>query len=172
MSVASAQQAAYGDGMTNTNQLRPNRYAGRCNGCGQHVEAMTGVLLGRMVGGSRRWVVRHRDGDCYACPAPRVLEEDHPCQVHGPGDDECLGSRCVTGRRPAVLSPFDLGIPSRQAFDADRRSSMYREACRLFRIEDGMRYIPFLDRQTDWGDVSEMMMHAQDAWLDAQDGRD
>lgn len=28
----------------------------------------------------------------------REQEEDHPCLVHGPGDDECLGPRCITGK--------------------------------------------------------------------------
>lgn len=84
---------------TATTTEKPNRFAGSCETCGNTVPANEGILIGRMVGGSRRWLVRHHYGECNI--APRRDAETHRCLVHGPGDDECLGDRCLTGERLA-----------------------------------------------------------------------
>lgn len=86
---------------TTTKATVPNRYDADCNACGGRVLAGTGIIAGRMVGGSRRWLVRHTDAACTPPTNRPVRPEDWPCMVHGPGDDECLGDRCLTAERMA-----------------------------------------------------------------------
>jgi hypothetical protein len=72
---------------------RANKYVGTCDKCGATVPAGAG----RLTFDRGRWLVSHVD----RCPTriARVLPEDWPCQVHGPGDDECKGDRCVGADR-------------------------------------------------------------------------
>lgn len=78
--------------MTTTTNTRTNRFAAPCNSCGSTVQPGAGILIGRMVGGRRQWLVRHLNAE--ACVRP-VRRQTCSGDVHGPGDDECLGARCV-----------------------------------------------------------------------------
>lgn len=89
---------------------RPNQYAGDCNRCGAPVAAGAGILLGKMIGGSGRWLVAHTE-----CPKPITTADElldwiggeasdgWPCEIHGAGDDECVmgrrGKSCITTPR-------------------------------------------------------------------------
>jgi hypothetical protein len=48
-----------------------------------------------------------------------------------------------------------------------RRAIMAEEAERML----DPKYVPYLDRNTDWGDANEMAMHAMEAWADREESR-
>lgn len=59
------------------NTIRPNKYAGKCEDCGQRVDAMAGSLTS----GPRGWEVRHANGCppvAATTPIPRPFTADVP----------------------------------------------------------------------------------------------
>lgn len=96
--------------MTNTTTTaKTNRYPTSCNRCNDRLEPGEGVFIGRMVGGTRRWLYECPEGTCdTARLRPRRDAETHRCLVHGPADDECLGDRCLTGDHLARLRTLPI----------------------------------------------------------------
>jgi hypothetical protein len=159
-SVEAVVEDVYHGPMTTT--TRSNRYAGECDNCGDHVPAGTGRLKGRHLG-TGRWLVAHLD--CADAPAP--------VPTRFPRAANTRAARWAAAQRATPVARPPIATQVTREPDLDRGTTqpdIYREACRLFRLEGGDKYIRYIDRLTDWGDVHEMMMHAMEAWMDAQDG--
>lgn len=159
---------------------RTNKYDATCEKCDRTVIAGTGILKGRMVGGSRRWLVEHT-----TCPVVRRIER---CSgdVHGPADDECLGARCVqamTTRRREASARYEadhgrypyVGMTWPQVLEANEHFDGETEIRTAARTEWERRSGMCCSHHGDSfapGDTScwECRMEADEARRDREDG--
>jgi hypothetical protein len=164
--------------MTNTTTTkRPNRYAAPCNACGLTVPAGEGVLLRKE---GNRWLVGHAPcpGMIEPMGAP-VLRTRCSGDVHGPGDDECRGARCVQPMRRTPIMHRYVGMTwsevreANEFFDGERdaEAAAHQEwVIANARMILDAKYVPFLDTRTPWGDPEEAAMHAMEAHYDRHHG--
>lgn len=179
-SIASPLQDVYDGPMTTATTRKANRYPGTCIACHRHVAAYDGHLAGKYPSG--QYKVRHNGCvavETVAVPSrgrgARVVRE-YAVPVERPQTAAQAATEALT-TTPVVYcegTPVEFGRTRENDLAtgvvSDRMKAMWREACESFRVAGQTKYIKYLDRYTEWGDVSEMRMHAMDAWLDAQDG--
>lgn len=158
-----------------TTTQNTNKYAAKCNGCNGDLAPGEGVLVGRMVGGSRRWLYRHTDGACNTGPAMPTLRR--PAARRGAGGMNSV--RGIAATRTAasyvgmtwaeVLEANEHFDGETEVADAARRRWIAENAEAEMQADPALRvFIPYLDRRTNWGDVSEAIMHAMEAYADQQ----
>jgi hypothetical protein len=154
--------------MTTTNT---NKFATKCNSCQGDIAPGAGVLIGRMVGGSRRWLYRHDDGACNTGPAMPTLRRPNVRKASGGMNSV----RAIAAARPAnsyvgmtwaeVLEANEHFDGEPEIADAAHRRWVAENAEAEMNADPALRiFIPYLDRRTNWGDVSSLPPSPPFSW--------
>lgn len=155
-----------------TTAPKTNKSAAECANCGTHLEPGMGRLAGKS---GRTWTIVCL-ADCGSTAAMPKLRRPNTRDRGGMN-----AVRGVAARREAksyvgmtwaeVLEANEHFDGEPEITDAAHRRWVSENAEAQMAADPAMRkYIPFIDRTTNWGDADEAIMHAMEAYADRYEG--